>query len=749
MYFLFKAAIIKINGVTLTFRIQNTPIQILMLFVLLITGTANAQNSKMDSLKTVLENHTANDTIRVNLLNAMIHQVYDVDVSNAETLLQESGDLAEKLNFEKGKADVTYYKAHIEIIKSNYPKAINYAKQALKQYTLLKDKSGESRSLNCIGIAYEYQANYPKALEYYKKSAIIDEALNDLKGIAGSLNNIGNVYAYQGNYKEAILNYNRAKEIKQQLNDFNGVARAYNNIGSIYAEQSNFPLALENFNTALATYDSLQNKERTVMLLINVGTIYQIQNKLDEAIVYLNKALERSREQNDKRAIAICLNGIGNVYKSQFKNEKALMLFSDALEINRSIDNKSEIARSLNNVADLQLVLNQEDKAFANYNNALAIFTDVGSQIGMCRTYLGLAKYYHSQKQYTEALKNALKSQDIAIQLKLIQLQKETAGLLSTIHKNLGNYKKALASHEQFKILNDSLFNKENIERIAQLENEFKFKSALDSASIRELKLSKEVNAVNTSLEKSQRNIFLTIIAFLLTVIILGGIIFFLKWKNIKEKNQYILIEQNLLRSQMTPHFVFNSLSVLQGMILNKEEKKSAQYLSKFSRLLRMTLENSRDKMVLLSQELTAVENYMALQNLENDAYQFYIDIDESIDGSLFKIPPMLIQPFIENAIEHAFVNQKEERKIEMHLKYLEGELICIIKDNGIGINSQKKNNSNDKKSLATTITSERLKILSKDLKMKGSVSIEDRSQYKEKGTNVTLIIPYKMVENL
>ncbi|MCB0372290.1 MAG: histidine kinase, partial [Muricauda sp.] len=306
-----------------------------------------------------------------------------------------------------------------------------------------------------------------------------------------------------------------------------------------------------------------------------------------------------------------------------------------------------------------------------------------------------------------------------------------------------------LASHEQFKILNDSLFNKENIERIAQLENEFKFKSALDSASIRELKLSKEVNAVNTSLEKSQRNIFLTIIAFLLTVIILGGIIFFLKWKNIKEKNQYILIEQNLLRSQMTPHFVFNSLSVLQGMILNKEEKKSAQYLSKFSRLLRMTLENSRDKMVLLSQELTAVENYMALQNLENGAYQFYIDIDESIDGSLFKIPPMLIQPFIENAIEHAFVNQKEERKIEMHLKYLVGELICIIKDNGIGINSQKKNNGNDKKSLATTITSERLKILSKDFKMKGSVSIEDRSQYKEKGTNVTLIIPYKMVENL
>ncbi len=105
----------------------------------------------------------------------------------------------------------------------------------------------------------------------------------------------------------------------------------------------------------------------------------------------------------------------------------------------------------------------------------------------------------------------------------------------------------------------------------------------------------------------------------------------------------------------------------------------------------------------------------------------------------------MLIQPFIENAVEHAFKNIKENRKIDVHLSYLNKELICTITDNGIGINAQNGNNSKDKKSLATTITSERLKNLSKDFKAKGTITIEDRQKYNEQGTIVTLVIPYKM----
>lgn len=297
-------------------------------------------------------------------------------------------------------------------------------------------------------------------------------------------------------------------------------------------------------------------------------------------------------------------------------------------------------------------------------------------------------------------------------------------------------------------MLNDSLFNKETIEKLTQLEYEYKYQQQLESANKRELKLTQKVKTTHKNLEKSQRNYLLAIIGVLLISIVSGYFIFSLKLKNEKSRGKNIVTEQKLLRSQMTPHFIFNSLSVLQGMILDKDERKSVSYLSKFSKLLRIILENSRDKTVYLKQELTAIENYLALQNIEvKNPYIYSIVIDKNIDTAMFKVPPMLIQPFVENAIEHAFESRKENRKIHIHLRYVAEELICTITDNGIGIKAKKSHNNDAKKSLATTITSERLKLLSKDFNRKGSITIEDRKKYDEQGTLVTLVIPYKKQE--
>ncbi|MFD0964255.1 sensor histidine kinase [Pseudofulvibacter geojedonensis] len=229
-------------------------------------------------------------------------------------------------------------------------------------------------------------------------------------------------------------------------------------------------------------------------------------------------------------------------------------------------------------------------------------------------------------------------------------------------------------------------------------------------------------------------------------VLFLITLFFYLKLQTEKSKTQNVIIEQKLLRSQMTPHFIFNSLSVLQGMILNKEEKKSVLYISKFSKLLRIILENSRDKMVLLSEELLAIENYLTLQNLESNMYSYTISTDNTVNTSLFKIPPMLIQPFVENAIEHAFANQQKDRSVDIRLTYSNKNLICTVTDNGIGIESLKYNKNRYKKSLSTAITSERLQMLSKDFKMKGSVSLEDRKKYNEQGTIATLVVPYIII---
>ena len=180
-------------------------------------------------------------------------------------------------------------------------------------------------------------------------------------------------------------------------------------------------------------------------------------------------------------------------------------------------------------------------------------------------------------------------------------------------------------------------------------------------------------------------------------------------------------------------------------MVLNKEIKKSVLYISKFSKLLRTTLENSRDKMVTLQSELFIIENYLALQNIEATVpFNYTITIDDTIDTEDILIPPMLIQPFIENAIEHGFETQKENKKISINLKLDHKQLICKIIDNGVGIDAKQPTINSSKKSLATTITKERLTILAKEFNTKASITIVDRKKYNEQGTLVVLYLPYQ-----
>ncbi len=746
MYFLFKAANIRINGVTLTFRNQNSPIHILMLFVLLITGTANAQNSKIDSLKKELSLHTKKDTTRVNLLNALAFSHFSSDIAKSLEYLGEAETIAESIDFKKGKGRSIYIRGITEAIQSNFDQALRHYNEALKLYINIDFKQGVANCNNAIAITYKNKGDLRKSITYLKKAISIEEEIGG-KNLSAALINLGSVYQYLGEFDKAVLPLKKALSIAKVDDNEQRVAYSLNNLGTVYTDQGNYPLALEHYRESLYINEKLSDSLGIANNLLNMGQIYKTQKNYNKAMNCYERSLEINKRINSKQGVSALLNDIGIIYEENGDYGSALDHYVDALDISKQIGVKSDVPYILNNIGGVYLTLEDYVAANQNFTESKKISEEVESKEALCGAYIGLAKSDAGQNNYNRALDNALKAQKISKTYGFLDYQKEALEILSRIYKATGNYKYALQSYQEFKMLNDSLFNKENIEKIAQIEYEYKYKQALDSANIRELKLTKTVLATSQDLARSNQNLLWAVIGILLISILLGSMIFYQKFRNIKVKNHNIITEQKLLRSQMNPHFVFNSLSVLQGMILNQEEKKSAQYLSKFSRLLRITLENSRDKMVLLSQELTAVENYMALQNLENDSYEFSIAIDEGIDGSLFKIPPMLIQPFIENAIEHAFVNQKEERKIEMHLKYLEGELICLIKDNGIGINSQKKNNGNDKKSLATQITSERLHILSSYFKMKGSVTIEDRTKYNEKGTMVTLVVPYKKLE--
>ncbi|MBN3581929.1 tetratricopeptide repeat protein [Algoriphagus aestuarii] len=713
------------------------------LFLALIWTGTKAQTQKIDSLKNELALHSKEDTIRVNILNELAFSYFSRDITKSLEYLSESEELADAIGFKKGKARSTYIKGITEAIQSNYDQALEYYDQAQKLYESLAIKKGIASCYNAMGITFKNKGELRNAIENFNKAITIEEEIGS-DNLSASLLNLGVAYEELGEFDEAISNLNKALSIAEANQNEQRISYSLNNLGNIYMQQGNYPLAQEHFKKSLYKNELLGDSISMAHNLGNIGAIYKIQKDFEKAMESFESSLGIYERMNSKQGVSNILNGIGTIYEDLEDYENALNSYFEALEISKQIEATSEIPYILNNIGGTYLKLNDLVKANLYFTESEKISLEIENLETLSGAYIGQSRIFAKQKAYGPALSKALKVNEISTVSGFLNYQKEASEMLSLIYEATGNYKEALNSHKQYKLLDDSIFNKENIEKIAQLEYEYKYKLELDSANIRELKLTKTVLDTSQDLAKTRQNYLWAIIGILLISIVLGTLIFIEKLKNEKSKTKNVIVEQKLLRSQMTPHFIFNSLSVLQGMILNKEESKSVNYLSKFSKLLRIILENSRDKLVLLSKEISAMENYLSLHNLEDNQFHFSIQVADQIEPTAIKIPPMLIQPFVENAIEHAFIGQSGENKIDISLRFDEEQLICTIADNGIGIDSHVGSRSNTKKSLATTITSERLKILSKDLKMKGEISITDRSKFNEKGTLVTLTIPFK-----
>jgi ligand-binding sensor domain-containing protein/signal transduction histidine kinase len=220
--------------------------------------------------------------------------------------------------------------------------------------------------------------------------------------------------------------------------------------------------------------------------------------------------------------------------------------------------------------------------------------------------------------------------------------------------------------------------------------------------------------------------------------------------KKIKEQNRYLMLEQKLLRSQMNPHFIFNSLSSIQSYIFESNPVEAGSYLSRFAELIRSILYNSREEFIPLEKEIKTLENYLDLQKLRYDnKFDYEIDVDPKLDKESIAIPPMMAQPFIENAIEHGIKHLEEPGFINISFTQMDETILFIVEDNGIGIKAARNINSHKAKehqSLATVIARERIEILNKGRRKKlYYMEIKETTDQDGdvSGTQVKFVIPF------
>lgn len=205
---------------------------------------------------------------------------------------------------------------------------------------------------------------------------------------------------------------------------------------------------------------------------------------------------------------------------------------------------------------------------------------------------------------------------------------------------------------------------------------------------------------------------------------------------------------QQALSRQMDPHFVFNTLNSIQSYIIKNDRLASSQYLSKFARLMRLILNNSQNHAVPLSDEIAALNLYMELESLRfQNRFEFNISTDISVDPETCYIPAFLIQPFIENAIWHGIMALQTNGVINVNFKMEEGNLLCVIEDNGVGRKKSlemKGESELKKKSLGISLVKSRLNILNNYYGVNMSVKFTDlyNADHSPAGTRVSLNLP-------
>lgn len=425
-----------------------------------------------------------------------------------------------------------------------------------------------------------------------------------------------------------------------------------------------------------------------------------------------------------------------NQLKKKINNDPSLLAISLELE--------GQIAVSEGNIP----------MALQKFNSAIVEFEKTNDINNIQKTYQLLASLLILQKKYDKALLFLNKSQEM-----LLRLNEYSESIL-LLRKKAKIYELKGDKNTAYYLLNQYVAAKDSVQ-LADVQSHLLFLQQQNKSDERErlitmqsdsLKMQqKEKVFTNTQLEniKLKNNLKTYIIIGFLGLILSGGVVVFFKWNQnlIQQRQREAEMNQTLLRTQMNPHFVFNAMAVIQSYIYDNDTKNSTKFLVNFSKLMRLILENSSKEFIPMQIEQEILEKYLSVQKLRfEDRFNFDIFVDEKILEEGIMIPPMITQPFIENAIEHGQLHLREDGKISLSFSKLTDRMLEIkVTDNGIGREKAAEFSSKRKthKSMAIGITKDRIENLNKKYKTDGKLVFEDLDFQNKIGTAVTITIPF------
>ncbi|MFN4365824.1 histidine kinase [uncultured Chryseobacterium sp.] len=513
----------------------------------------------------------------------------------------------------------------------------------------------------------------------------------------------------------------QSKKLKKAVDtkDESAQADSYYNIGETFFNDGNFQKSEEYYTKAKNIYEKLNDKPNIEKASRKLAQSQEKQNKITPAISNYSRAAEvapsKSRALNTNDVTRLSVN-------SAEAKEEAIQ---NNIQLNEKEKDKGDLAASYSQMADINIQQNNIPKAEANLKNAYKISKKEAPQQAL-EINQKLTDFYVENKNYDKAIEakktvlkedfikgNSKKEVEQIQELADIYIKKDDVGeAISLLKKSYGialEKGHTLEAQKSVKKL-DSLYNvSENTNASVQLYRDFlgklpdlvaKDKSLVDEKILEDTEqriaqLEKEKQLKDELIRK--KNVFNYSLIGALLVLTVLIIFIFRTLKKVQVKNKKIALQS--LRREMNPHFIFNSLNSVNHFIATNNELEANQYLTKFSKLMRGVMENSTEDFIPFQQELDLLQNYLALEKTRfADKFDYEIEVDESLNTQSLKVPGMLVQPFLENAIWHGLRYRTTKGFLKLQFEKENQHLKIVIEDNGIGIEESKKQKTEHQK---------------------------------------------------
>lgn len=716
------------------------------LFLMFLPYEANSQQNEADSL--LMRLTAAKGTEKAAILNRL-----------GLLLARSKPELARQyVNEAKGIAVLTGDKlnlAHAYRVLGNLEAFGNEYTLALPKYDsalIFAEQAGDTalRITVMTNLAYilEVLGEYDKGLALAKKNLRLQALSNDKTGTAHSTLSIGSIYQQSGRFDSAFLSFKQALALYRNISDSIGMANTYNNMGNVFFSLSNYDTAISYLLKSLIIKERLGDNKRAARTMNNIAAVYYQTRQFQRSLDFYKRSLSINTALNDKLAMATSYGNIGLVHYELQGYDSAQYYYGLAYELYSQTGSQRGIASTLTNLGLLHTDLGAHGKAIEHLKEALNINTKIGDEAEISLVQQHLGNVYLTMGDIRMAKHYSSKGLELAGRLGIPKQVMECHKLLSAIYSQSGNYKEAFNHISKYQVLRDSLFNEEKNIQISRIIERYELEKRENR--IGDLTMQKE-NA-DLQLIRNKLLLYATLSVFALVGLI--GWLLFNRFRLRKKQQQMaselraLDVRQRLLRAQLNPHAISNSLNTLKEYIKNNDTENARNYLSGFSRLLRLILDNTRTPMVSLASEIALLKAYLELERLNSDnQLEFEITQSPDIEPDKLEIPSMMIQPFVENAVKHGLKPLNNKGRIKISFEIHQDRLRCIILDNGIGREKAAmlaRGKAALKSSLGTRLIAERVELLNKLEKTDISVGITDlySADGNPAGTRVEIILP-------